>query len=470
MTNWLPIDLPGEGPIYVRLADRLESDITNGALPPGTKLPPQRDLAYDLGVTIGTIGRAYALARKRGLIAGEVGRGTYVRKAKSLLERPPEFPSNDWGTHAPIAPAGVVRFDSTSAALINQTEIQKQVINDILSAHPDEVASYTRRMRPEWQLAGRQWLSTPDWTPDPESIVPTMGGHAAAVATILGMTSPGDLIIVEDLSYASFGRTAALLGRRVSTVRTDEEGIDVEELGRICAQQHPRALFLMPSLNNPTLTTLGLERRKTIASLARKHNMWLIEDGIYTSLVGDPHPGLAALAPECTFSFGGLSKSFAAGVRGGWLACPPGYVPRLIAAHKMATGGLPYLLTELASQLVHRGLAELVREHVRAENEARRAIIQSELDGLTVKSKPNAPFVWVALPSSWPASQLKKALENENVLVDDADEFQVGRRNADLNHIRIGFSAPVHRHEVERGAKIIGTMIRSGSPLYDSYN
>ena len=78
MTNWLPDMSQGSGPLYVRLAERIEEAIASGTLPTGTKLPPQRDLAFDIGVTIGTVGRAYTLVRERGLVSGEVGRGTFV--------------------------------------------------------------------------------------------------------------------------------------------------------------------------------------------------------------------------------------------------------------------------------------------------------------------------------------------------------------------------------------------------------
>jgi DNA-binding transcriptional regulator YhcF (GntR family) len=88
MTNWLPDLSSGSGPVYLRLADNIESAIASGALPAGSKLPPQRNLAYDIGVTIGTIGRAYALVHERGLVAGEVGRGTYV------LDRAETAPGN----------------------------------------------------------------------------------------------------------------------------------------------------------------------------------------------------------------------------------------------------------------------------------------------------------------------------------------------------------------------------------------
>src|SRR6516165_8263679 len=80
MTNWTP-DLAGrDGPRYRAIADALAEDVRGGRLTVGTRLPTHRDLAWRLKMTIGTVSRAYAEAERRGLIAGEVGRGTYVRR------------------------------------------------------------------------------------------------------------------------------------------------------------------------------------------------------------------------------------------------------------------------------------------------------------------------------------------------------------------------------------------------------
>src|SRR5262245_15910244 len=68
-----------DGPRYLAVAGAIARAIDSGELPPGAQLPPQRDLAERLGVTVGTVSRAYALARKRRLIVGEVGRGTFVQ-------------------------------------------------------------------------------------------------------------------------------------------------------------------------------------------------------------------------------------------------------------------------------------------------------------------------------------------------------------------------------------------------------
>src|SRR5918995_6879200 len=79
MTMWLPKLESRRGPVYRAIADALDEDVQNGALRAGARLPPHRDLADHLGVTVTTITRAYAEAARRGLISGHVGRGTFIR-------------------------------------------------------------------------------------------------------------------------------------------------------------------------------------------------------------------------------------------------------------------------------------------------------------------------------------------------------------------------------------------------------
>src|SRR5689334_8328676 len=79
MTMWMP-NLEGRsGPKYRAIADAIDEDVKTGTLRPGCRLPPHRDLADHLGVTVTTITRAYAEAARRGLTSGFVGRGTFIR-------------------------------------------------------------------------------------------------------------------------------------------------------------------------------------------------------------------------------------------------------------------------------------------------------------------------------------------------------------------------------------------------------
>src|SRR5258707_13975729 len=79
MTMWLP-NLEGRrGPVYRRIADAIDDEVQKGSLRAGARIPPHRDMADHLGVTVTTVTRAYTEAARRGLISGHVGRGTFIR-------------------------------------------------------------------------------------------------------------------------------------------------------------------------------------------------------------------------------------------------------------------------------------------------------------------------------------------------------------------------------------------------------
>jgi DNA-binding transcriptional MocR family regulator len=82
MTNWVPVLASRPGPRYLAFVSALEADIAAGRVKPGTRLLPQREMAQRLALSVGTISKAYAEAEQRGLISGEVGRGTFVQKRR----------------------------------------------------------------------------------------------------------------------------------------------------------------------------------------------------------------------------------------------------------------------------------------------------------------------------------------------------------------------------------------------------
>jgi DNA-binding transcriptional MocR family regulator len=470
MTNWLPDLAKGSGPLYIRLADRIEEDISGGVLAAGSKLPPQRNLAFDIGVTIGTVTRAYSVARQRGLVSGEVGRGTYVldRAGSPQIEvsSPAALPS--W-SRAVSAPAGKIRMDTTSAPDLGQSAVIRDLTDRIARENPEKIVDYTRVWPDHWREAGREWLSAGSWKPEAGNIVPTSGCHAAIMAVMAVATSPGDKVAFEHSTYASIARSAGLLGRRTVTFGNDSGGPDPEEFERLCAQQHPKLVFLMSAMQNPTLSIMSRERLHAIAEVARRHNVWIIEDAIYSTLLESGYSTLAELAPERVFHVGGLSKAVSAGVRGGWVACPTHFAPRVQTAHKMVTGGLPFLLAELASQLVLTGEAVKTRGKVRQELAAREAMAREIFAGHDFQSHRNAPYLWMKLPEPWLSGTFKQVAASEGVLVDDENEYKAGRGDEIFHRIRVSFSMPPTRDEVATGFSTIRRLMDHGGTGYDSY-
>ncbi len=470
MTSWLP-DLSQEtGPLYVRLANRIERDIGEGALPAGSKLPPQRNLAFDIGVTVGTVGRAYAILRQRGLVNGEVGRGTFILDGEERdRDKTNAALSSLAGTRNVVVPAGMLTMDSTSAPDVGQAALVGKLAAEITREHPHDVTSYTRKIPQSWAEAGSRWLGRGNWTPAIDGIVPALGAHSVLLSVIAALTAPGDRIVFEELTYSSIARSANLIGRRSIGVAMDDDGIEPEDFERTCAQQHPKMAFLMPGLQNPTLTMMPEARRREIVRIARKHNVWLIEDAIYSALLDEEPVTLAELAPELTFHVGGLAKSVAAGVRGGWVACPPHFAPRVLTAYKMLTGGKPFILAEIAARLVLSGAADDIRNDVRREVEARGDMMRVGFEGYDFASHRRAPFLWMKLPEPWLSGTFKNAAANEGVLIDDEDEYKCGQADRMFHRVRIAFSAPAERRQVAAGLTVLRSLLDNRIAGYDSY-
>ena len=198
--DYLPQIDDGNRPLYIRIADAIERDIDTGALPSGSRLPPMRNLAFDIGVTIGTISRAYNLIADRGLVAGEVGRGTYVLarnngnhpgdNAQSGL-LPPPFRSLDIteGLTAPL------NLDTTSAIHVGQDEIIRLQFNAIAESMPHIMVDYVHGVPDSWKEAGAMLLSANGFKPSPDTMAATNGAHAGIMAIIMTVTSPGDRIV-----------------------------------------------------------------------------------------------------------------------------------------------------------------------------------------------------------------------------------------------------------------------------------
>ena len=469
MTTWFPEIQRTGVPIYVEIADAMANDIDSGKLKPGEKLPPQRNLAFDIGVTIGTIGRAYALARQRGLVTGEVGRGTYVRSSEPpLLETvaiPSDIPQMDDIHPAP----GELRLNSTSAPEVGQSSIITRHVAAIMADYPAKTTDYIRSLKPEWQQAGQTWLSTGGWQADLGSIVPTLGVHAGMMAAIATLTAPGDRVAFEAVTYASLARATNLIGRRPISVPMTEDGIDVDAFDHICANQHPKAVVVIPSIQNPTTAIMPADTREHLAAIARKQGVFIIEDNIYGACADDAPAPIAALAPDITFHLGGLSKSVAAGIRAGWVSCPPAYVRSLPVAHKMLTGGMPFMLAETAARIVRSGEANTIARAVLREIGSRLMIVHEVLSGHDYRSHNNSAFIWLKLPEPWRASLFVSAARDIGLMVDGDDEFQFSRDQISLHRVRIAISTLPSHAVLRDGLVRLRRLLDAGPSGYDSY-
>src|SRR6476646_7760316 len=196
MTIWQP-DLQNlKGPDYQRLADAIRRDIEAGRLQPGDRLPPQRDLADTLAMTLGTVTRAYQTAARRGLVAGEVGRGTYV-----------------------LVPPGAEDGDGVLDLSLNA--IPPHAYLSELAARLDP----PRGGHEDHREAGAEWIARRSVHVSPSQVLITVGAQHGLLIALSAATSPGDAILVEELTYTGVITAARMLGLKPVPVAIDAEGL-----------------------------------------------------------------------------------------------------------------------------------------------------------------------------------------------------------------------------------------------------
>src|SRR6201996_788981 len=229
MTDWVPTLVSIEGPRYLAFVSALEADVISGRVKPGMRLLPQRDMAQRLDLSVGTISKAYAEAEQRGLISGEVGRGTFVQRRRPETRGlgSPETTINLALNVPPYTGEDEV-IASTLAEIVADGEI-----SNLLGYLPHQGL---RRHRE----AMSSWLASLGTAADADQLFITHGGqHALSIA--LGMV--------------------ALSGYPLHGVATDASGLVPEQLDRAFAETGARVLYCMPTLQTPMGSVMPPDRR-----------------------------------------------------------------------------------------------------------------------------------------------------------------------------------------------------------------
>ncbi len=446
MTIWTPV-LDRSKPLYLAIADAISRDVDGGTLPDGARLPPQRELAWKLGVTLGTITRAYKEAEERGLLAGEVGRGSYIRKARlsSPLPSPPlDFADIVDLSHAippPIVTAE--EFDLAMAAI--QRDPRKLDLLDY--APPDGF--------PQHKAMAATWLKRSGINVAEQNIVITAGAHLGFITVLEAISEPGETVLAEDVNYALLRTTFRNAHVTPVPIAMDEDGMLPDALEKAARAAKSRILYIVPSLQNPTTNTMSRRRRDAIVAVARKHDLTIIEDDIFRLLDERTQPPtFYALAPERTFHVTSLSKTLAPGLRIGMVVTPASQ-ERVLKSHvrNMASRNVG-ITGEIARFWIETDLASTILTRVRNELAARRNLFLSVFKGTSFRCEPGAPYAWLELPKLWQASRFARALAGRRVRVTPGNAFHLGPAPAS-NHIRICFGGPDSGPQTRKGLELV---------------
>jgi DNA-binding transcriptional MocR family regulator len=415
---------------YMNLADALAADIVAGRLKPGDRLPPQRTFAYDRGIAASTASRVYAELLRRGLVVGEVGRGTFIsgQPARGVpAASEPRAARVDLEFNYPILPAQSELMARSLAALLQPDALE-------LASMP-ATTNGTVALR---DLSARV-LSREGWSVRPDDLVFTGNGRQGIAAALAALVPTGGRCGVEAITYPFVKGIAARLGIVLVPLAMDKAGVRPDAIEKAHRETRLSALYLQPVLHNPLGMTMPAERRKDVARLAEKLELPVIEDAIYGFLRDDPP--LAALAPDHCLVVDSLSKRIAPGLTLGFVRGPARLRENLTASIRSggwtATG---FALATAQRAMSDGTLTELVKRK-REDAKQRQAIAAQCLAGFSVDADDRSYHLWLTLPEHWRSQTVVAAAARRGVALTPSSAFAVSPGHAP-NAVRLALASP----------------------------
>ena len=451
MDSWEPTISAGAGPKYRAIVAALADDIRSGRLAPGTRLPPQRVLAKHLKVDLTTVTRAFNEAGRMGLIDASAGRGSFVRAlapSSAGPRRTDPSGSIDFSMNMPPQPAEArlaERMQAGLARLVGSPGFPERM------QYQDSAGNLADR------AAAADWLGRRLGPVPVQQVLVASGAQAALSAILAVVLKPGDALCVPALTYPGLRMAAERRGARMVPVACDGDGILPDPFREHCRTERPSALYLVPTLDNPTAATLRTARRETIADIARAHGVAIIEDDAYGALPADAPPPIAALAGEITWHVATLSKCVSPGLRIAYVAAPgTNAAVRLSAELRAISMMASPLSAALAAQWVLEGDLDAIIAAIRRENGLRQAIARETMGDLGFRAGPAGHHLWLPLPAPWRREVFGAHARQLGLSVVASDAFAVGPAP---EAIRVSLGAAPDRETLRYGLSLLANLL-----------
>lgn len=443
MADWRPDLSNSDKPRYLAIADAIADDIAAGRLVIGDRLPPQRKLAKRLDVDFTTVARGYVEAQKRGLIESKVGQGTFVRDKPRPRRSATSFPPRpvDLSMNLPPEPDDPELIERMQAGA-------EHVLRDIASLLRYQGFGGTQADKD----AASSWLGRRALVPAQNRIFVSPGAHPALLGILSILAKAGEVVLCEAITYPGIRSIAAQLGITLVGLPMDQDGIEPQALTDACKKLKPRAIYLNPTLQNPTTLTIPDSRRREIVAIARRFKLPVIEDDAYGFIPehGHGHAPFAAIAPDLTWHVAGLAKCIGAGLRAAYVVVPDTRSAWPFAsALRSATVMASPLTVAIATRWIEDGTADTMLRFIRAETSARQKLASEILPKGSYRGDPLSFNLWVELPTPWRRSAFVEHMRQTGIGVVASDAFVVGDPPPEA--VRICIGGPSTRTQI-RGA------------------
>ena len=461
MADWRPDLSSSDKPRYLALADAIADDIAAGKLVIGDRLPPQRKLAKRLDIDFTTVARGYVEAQKRGLIQSKVGQGTFVRDKPKPRRSAQVFPPRPVDLTMNLPP------ETDDPELIARMQAGAEyVMRDVVSLLRYQGFGGTQADKD----AASSWLGRRALVPNQSRIFVSPGAHPALLGILSILAKPAEVVLCEAITYPGIRSIAAQLGISLVGLPMDGDGIEPEALTDACKKLKPKAIYLNPTLQNPTTLTIPDSRRREIAAIARRFKLPIIEDDAYGFIPehGHGHAPFAAIAPDLTWHVAGLAKCIGAGLRAAYVVVPDTRSAWPFAsALRSATVMASPVTVALATRWIEDGTADTMLRFIRSETSARQKLAAEILPKGSYRGDPLSFNIWVSLPAPWTRSGFVEHMRPTGIGVVASDAFVVSGPSPEA--ARICICGPAGRPQVRSALEYAAHALGESPALASSF-
>ena len=451
----------GADPLNEQLADALTRAIEVGLLPPGTRLPAERELARELALSRTTIVAAYDRLRLAGLARSRQGSGTRVAARRPGLFDLAPTPAGDTDTESPPRIREGVGWASAAMPTDDPDAIQLTI--GALPAGPAIAAAIETALRedvpgllgemgydpfgwPRLRVAIADYLGRLGVPTDPDQVLVTNGAQQAVHLVAAHIGGPGSAVVVENPTYIGAIDAFRTTGNRLLPMPVDADGPRVEVAALLANSAPVRLAYVVPTYHNPTGATMPEGRRRELARSAAESDFHVVEDLTPDTTLGlDVPPPIAAFdQAERVITLGSLSKIGWGGLRIGWIRAPRGDVDRLVAGKIVADHATSLITQAIAARVLER--VDEVVAFTREATAARRRIVTEALAAKLPDWEWQAPegglSIWVRLPDA-DAVQFTRLAARHGVIVRPGPLASPDGGFRD--HVRIAYGADPER-------------------------
>ena len=316
--------------------------------------------------------------------------------------------------------------------------------------------------------AASSWLGRRALVPASERIFVTPGAHPALLGIFGLLAKPGETILCEAITYPGARAIAAQLGLNLVGLPMDREGIDPDAFVKACQSMSPKALYLNPTLQNPTTLTIPKDRREAIAGAARRFHVPIVEDDAYGFIPTKSPPPFAALAPDLTWHVAGLAKCIGAGLRAAYVLVPDTrsgwpFAAALRAANVMASP----LTAAIATRWIEDGTADAILRFIRQETATRQALAATILPADSFRADPISFNLWIELPKDWTRSAFIGHMRATGLGVVASDAFTVAGPPPEA--VRVCLGGPISRDSLRYALEFMAHALEESPALASSF-